>query len=288
MTPEDFARHRSTQLSTHGLWTGLLDENGTWLCDLPHPTSLSARTTRNATETLQLTIPVQPQPGHIHPCVPHLIDPSIGTTDNTGTLQPVEKTRLIVIERNGLRQAFRAGPRRVEFNAHGPVLIEIQGADIASYLWQIPCVSNPASWKGRWFTAIRDWVGESHNLKTFTTPRRIQDIKFSEAYDTVIVEGPALATVEKIIDESLAAVFTAIGVTTNPPIVVEKQPAQESPWLMIHPSDKPLGEDTIPLAASAGITVSTYLWLPGDPQPKGHRLQVATIVVRCSQQKEDK
>ncbi len=247
---------------------------------------MEAPTERMTIGSLRMKINVGSRWGATHPAVRALIDDTLGLTDR-GTIQPTSKTRFILQEKPHARRrlAWRVAQRGTP--RFGDQLT-IHGADVLSYLQQLPNVSQPAKWAqpGGWFTATTDWAAVADHTLTFDTPREIREVDFSTSVlaDNVL-EGPADEIIAQTLRESLHAVF--LGLERRQVIhVADVTPAPGVPRITIKPSDGWLWDELAPRATAAGVNILASFWLPGDPQPPGLILDKPGIVLNVVAGKE--
>lgn len=280
--------HRQAVAQDQGQWIGLADENCQPLMTLPPPQSLTAPETRLAPQSVKATFGVRSRSGVVHPIVDELVAEQLGQTDAQGQLvSAVDRTRFLVVERPGIpRRAFKITHAVASGTGHAPAQLAVHGTDMLRMLSDIPAMSAPTTWTGEWTTFTRDWAGPEDQGILFDQPRDLAGIKLVTVADGATIEGPAEATIRRLITESLAAAFRVAGVDDHPVQVVPTPTGKTSPNIMIRPTDKPLWEEIAALCLAAGVRVSATMWWPTDPQPPGLALTLPTVVVRVEQVQE--
>lgn len=280
---ESHARHREQHIKDHGQWIGLLDQDGVPLCDMAPIVEMNAPETNREPSSLEMEVKVRSRRGLVHPVVKHLVADRLGV-DDEGALQPVmDSTRLVVVQRGvhpDTRRAYRVVSAQPRGGRDAPATMGIDGVDLLDMLDAIPCPSIPATWTGEWVETDRDWGA------VWTESHRIQDIRMATIADGYTVAGPAEETIRNLIQRSLDTVFRAVGVSDNPPIVVDPTGSGlVSPPVILRPTDDSIWSTVAAPAAAAGVRIRAHLWLPGDTWgPAG--LTSPTVVIRVEQVKE--
>lgn len=290
------AKHRRQVAEDSGLYVGLLDENGEPLMDCPPVVSLSAPQTRNASTSLRMQLAVKSPAGVVHPVCDELLAEGITDAgnqwvnlDSEGRVlaAALDATRFVLLEwPGGVRRVYRVTHTVAEGGLDTPSTIEVNGVDLLKMLSLIPGFSAPLTVSGEWKTFTRDWAGPENTGVTFSKPRDLQDMKMVTVADGVTIEGDAESVIRRLVSESLAAAWKAIGpeVVADPPMVVD--PAGSglaSPHLLLRPTDRPLLEEVAGQAATAGVSITADMWLPGDSPVSGLSLAKPTVVVRILQ-----
>ncbi|APT85315.1 hypothetical protein [Corynebacterium aquilae] len=246
-----------------GQFVGILNEDGSPVCQLPPPISVKAEKTRHGIGTLEATFPAR---GRIAPTsagVMELISSTFGNLDEEGRV-PIEKApaRLLVIERARTRYAFIINRIEADTGLEAPTTITVKGLDLADYLAAWPAASVPVSWlantlESRDGDAAGKWGGVRFDMAA---------IELATTADGYTMTGPAQRVIRKLIQDSLDAVNGRFGWLENPHMVVDMTPTQEEgPETFIRVDDSNLWETIAEPAANAGVTVTVSLWLPGDP-----------------------
>lgn len=282
-------RHRAQVAGDLGQWVGLLDENGEPMFDAPPMMTLSAPRIRNASTSMRATFGVQSRRGVVHDLVDELIAEGLGRVDEQGLLVPVsEPTRFLAIERpGGVRRVYRVSHSVARGQGDAPSEIEVHGNDLLKMLAMFPAMSAPTTWTGEWETFTRDWAGPEDEEILFDQPRDLSGMQMVTVADGATIEGPAEATIQRLIRESLEAAFRVAGVADDPPIVVNPaETGRESPHVLIRPTDKALWDEVIPVAMAAGVAVSARMWWPGDGPVEGMELSAPTVVIDVKQSEE--
>lgn len=282
-------KHRAQVATDFGQWVGLIDENGVPIMDLPPVIELTAPETRNSPSSFKATLGTLIAGGRVHPVVDDLIGPDLGKTDSTGLLVPsFAPTRFIVVERPGAsRLTYRVTHSEASGGVEYPSRLTVNGVDLLSVYAGIPAFSAPTTVSGTWTRFERDWAGPENVAATFSKPRDLQDLKMSTVADGATIEGPAEATIKRLIGESLDAAFKAIGITSDPPMqLIPGSSGLSSPLLLIRPTDKSLWEELASLAHYAGVRLTANMWWPGDAIPAGMTLSQPTILLNAIQSEE--
>lgn len=282
-------KHREQAIADTGQWVGLLDADGSPLMDLPPVASMVAPETRNDPGSLELTVLCRSSRGIIHPAVTELVAKQLGVLSPEGKLVPVaDQTRFVAIERAGV-------PRRVYWVTHtvargdadAPATLTIHGVGLTKLLSRFPAMSAPTTWQQSFKRFERDWVGPENTKFTFSQPRELAGMKLVTVADGATLDGPAEATIRRLITESLAAAFRVAGIIKNLPIQVAATPTgRPSPRILLRPTDGPLLEEIAQPAAAAGVIITARMWWPGDPPVTGLALSLPTVVVAVEQAKE--
>ncbi|MHB2251656.1 hypothetical protein [Corynebacterium aurimucosum] len=293
--------HRAQVAEDEGAYIGLLNENGQPLMDCPPVINMTAPQTKNAAVSLRMQMAVKALDGTIHPICDELIARGLSRqggqwldVDAEGKLlaTSLDATRFIIIEREAsARRTYQVTHTVAEGGEEAPSIIEVNGFNLLKKLALIPCFSAPTTVTGKWTTFTRDWAGPENVGVMFSKPRDLQDFKLVTVADGVTVDGPAEDVIRRIITESLAAAWKAIGPETeaDPPMVVDPTPTGiTSPYILLRPTDGALLDEVAGPAASAGVSITADMWLPGDKAVAGHNLTKPTIVVRVAQTTEVK
>lgn len=288
---ENHKKHRDQVIADQGQWLGLLDENGTPMMDLPAVMEMRMPEATNDPASGMVKLRVQSASGIVHPVIHQLIADGLGKTDDVGRLVPLsEATRFIAIERAGIRSVFRVEFAVAEGGAGAPSTLEVHGTDMLKTLARFPAMSGPTTWTGKWSKFTRDWAGPENVGVKFEKPRDLQDIKLATVADGATEQGPAEQLMRKIISDSLAAAWRAIGqqeLLVDPPVQVDPNPSgRKSQNILISPTDRSIWEELAPLAAAAGVGISAAMWWPTDPPVKGLQLKQPTIVVKVEQREK--
>lgn len=282
-------RHREQTIADTGQWVGLLDADGNPLMDLPPVVSMVAPEARNDPGSLELTVLCRSRRGIIHPVVTELVAEQLGVLSPEGRLVPVaDQTRFVAIERAGV-------PRRVYWVTHtvargdadAPATLTLHGVGLTKLLSRFPAMSAPATWQQSFKRFERDWVGPENTTLVFSTPRQLAGMKMVTVADGATLDGPAEATIRRLIAESLDAAFRVAGITKDLPIQVATTPTgRPSPRILLRPTDGPLLEEIAQPAAAAGVIITARMWWPGDLPIVGLTLALPTVVVMVEQAKE--
>lgn len=282
-------KHREQIIADTGQWVGLLDADGAPLMDLPPVVSMVAPEARGDPGSLELTVLCRSSHGIIHPVVTELIAKQLGVLNPEGKLVPVaDQTRFVAIERAGV-------PRRVYWVTHtvargdadAPATLTLHGVGLTKLLSRFPAMSAPATWQQSFKRFERDWVGPENTTLVFSTPHQLAGMKMVTVADGATLDGPAEATIRRLIAESLDAAFRVAGITKDLPIQVATTPTgRPSPRILLRPTDGPLLEEIAQPAAAAGVIITARMWWPGDLPIVGLTLALPTVVVMVEQAKE--
>lgn len=282
-------KHREQIIADTGQWVGLLDADGNPLMDLPPVVSMVAPEARNDPGSLELTVLCRSTRGIIHPVVTELVAEQLGVLSPEGKLVPVaDRTRFVAIEREGVpRRVFWATHTVARGDAEAPATLTIHGVGLTKLLSRFPAMSAPTTWRSLFKRFERDWVGQENTKVTFSRPRELAGMKMVTVADGATLDGPAEATIRRLIAESLDAAFRVAGITKDLPIQVATTPTgRPSPRILLRPTDGPLLEEIAQPAAAAGVIITARMWWPGDPQATGLTLALPTVVVTVEQSKE--
>lgn len=281
--------HRHQVAQDQGQWVGLLNENAEPLFDTPPMTNLQAPQFRNAPGSMRATFITQSPRGIVHPIVDELIGEGLGQIDAEGALQlSSNNTRFLAIERQGeARRVYRISHAVVSGLGDAPSILEVHGSGLLTMLSLFSAMSAPTTWGEEWTTFTRDWVGPEGQEITFEHPRDLMGMKMVTVADGATIEGPAEATIRRLISESLEASFRVAGVADDPPVVVSPTGSgAPSPHVLIRPTDQILWEEVAPVAAAAGVVISASMWWPGDAPVDGLNLDKPTVVIDVQQSEE--
>lgn len=272
--------HREHMVATRGQWIGLLDENGVPLMDMPSVVDAQAANARGSSEEVELTFAIAGRTGTVHKAVSELIADGLGETDSEGKLIPQNiPTRMLCIERDAVRYTYPVTHCTAEGGYRSPSTLRVHGLYISSLLEGIPAWSNPISITGEWHRLDRDYAAE------WSKEMDLQHFELAAQADGFTITAAADIAIHRLVTESLAATWRAVGITDNPPIqVASLNPAIESPTIFIRPQDDNLWDTVTGLAQMSGVDISTGLWLPGDSQPAGLSLTTPTVVVEIRQE----
>ena len=273
---ESHKKHRIQVADDLGQWLGLLDENGTPICDLPQPITMQAVKQRSGIANLQLLLDLgNERLGGAHPAIRALIDDTVGLTDAAGRITPTPHTRIVVIQRRGTarRMCFEVAQRKSKAPSGGHHVMEIAGADMLTKLQRFPLMSMPKAWasmkKGYgWAETFTAW--ESFGITIpLDEKRRVKRVTLATAATgglTIGGEEPGEITMWKALDQSLSAGFKALGVRQS--IVAVKPASRVVAPMLIRPTDADIWQELHSRAGAAGINVTSDWWFPGDPQPE--------------------
>lgn len=282
-------KHREQIIADTGQWVGLLDADGNPLMDLPPVVSMVAPEARNDPGSLELTVLCRSTRGIIHPVVTELVAEQLGVLSPEGKLVPVaDRTRFVAIERERVpRRVFWATHTVARGDAEAPATLTIHGVGLTKLLSRFPAMSAPTTWRSLFKRFERDWVGPENTKVVFSRPRDLAGMKMVTVADGATLDGPAEATIRRLIAESLDAAFRVAGITKDLPIQVATTPTgRPSPRILLRPTDGPLLEEIAQPAAAAGVIITARMWWPGDPQATGLTLALPTVVVTVEQSKE--
>lgn len=288
---ENHKKHRDQVIADQGQWLGLLDENATPMMDLPPVMEMRMPEATNDPASGMVKLRVQSASGIVHPVIHQLIADGLGKTDDVGRLVPLsEATRFIAIERAGSRRVFRVDFAVAEGGAGAPSVLAVHGTDMLKTLARFPAMSGPPTWTGKWTRFTRDWAGPENVGVQFDKPRDLQDIKMVTVADGATEQGAAEPLIRKIISDSLAATWRAIGredLLADPPVQVDPNPSgRKSKNILIRPTDRSMWEELAPLAAAAGVSISAAMWWPTDAPISGLNLKSPTIVIKVEQREK--
>ena len=172
-------------------------------------------------------------------------------------------------------------------DADAPATLTIHGVGLTKLLSRFPAMSAPTTWQTSFRRFERDWVGPENTKVAFSRPRELAGMKMVTVADGATLDGPAEATIRRLIAESLAAAFRVAGITKDLPIQVATTPTgRPSPRILLRPTDGPLLEEIAQPAAAAGVIITARMWWPGDPPVTGLVLSLPTVVVAVEQAKE--
>lgn len=259
--------------------------------DLPPVMEMRMPEATNDPASGMVKLRVQSASGIVHPVIHQLIADGLGKTDDVGRLVPLsEATRFIAIERAGSRRVFRVEFAVAEGGAGAPSVLAVHGTDMLKTLARFPAMSGPTTWTGKWTRFTRDWAGPENIGVQFEKPRDLQDIKMVTVADGATEQGPAEQLMRKIISDSLAATWRAIGrkdLLADPPVQVDPNPSgRKSKNILIRPTDRSIWEELAPLAAAAGVSISAAMWWPTDAPVSGLNLKSPTIVIKVEQREK--
>lgn len=261
------------------------------MMDLPPVMEMRMPEATNDPASGMVKLRVQSASGIVHPVIHQLIADGLGKTDDVGRLVPLsEATRFIAIERAGSRRVFRVEFAVAEGGAGAPSVLAVHGTDMLKTLARFPAMSGPTTWTGKWTKFTRDWAGPENIGVQFEKPRDLQDIKMVTVADGATEQGPAEQLIRKIISDSLAATWRAIGrkdLLADPPVQVDPNPSgRKSKNILIRPTDRSIWEEMAPLAAAAGVSISAEMWWPTDAPISGLNLKSPTIVIKVEQREK--
>lgn len=261
------------------------------MMDLPPVMEMRMPEATNDPASGMVKLRVQSASGIVHPVIHQLIADGLGKTDDVGRLVPLsEATRFIAIERAGSRRVFRVDFAVAEGGAGAPSVLAVHGTDMLKTLARFPAMSGPTTWTGKWTRFTRDWAGPENVGVQFDKPRDLQDIKMVTVADGATEQGAAEPLIRKIISDSLAATWHAIGredLLADPPVQVDPNPSgRKSKNILIRPTDRSIWEELAPLAAAAGVSISAEMWWPTDAPISGLNLKSPTIVIKVEQREK--
>lgn len=261
------------------------------MMDLPPVMEMRMPEATNEPASGMVKLRVQSASGIVHPVIHQLIADGLGKTDDVGRLVPLsEATRFIAIERAGSRRVFRVEFAVAEGGAGAPSVLAVHGTDMLKTLARFPAMSGPTTWTGKWTKFTRDWAGPENIGVQFEKPRDLQGIKMVTVADGATEQGAAEPLIRKIISDSLAATWRAIGqkeLIADPPVQVDPNPSgRKSKNILIRPTDRSIWEELAPLAAAAGVSISAAMWWPTDAPISGLNLKSPTIVIKVEQREK--
>lgn len=259
MNWEEWRKHINDVVSSRGQWVGLADGDGVPIIEFPPHESLSAPEARLAPSELQLRVGVRGGAAPVHAVVDELVADNLGATDSEGRLVIVpDVPRLVVVEREGGRQGFFITHVVAEGESEAPSILTVNGVDMLDYLWAHPCPSTPVTWKDNWQTITEDAAQE------WAKPRELTAMEMATRADGYTVRGPADQVLRDLIQDSFDAVNTQNGWADDPHLIVDVSGGVSAPEVLIRTSDESIGDTIAQPALQAGVSVSVYLWWPGD------------------------
>ncbi|PRQ10638.1 hypothetical protein C1Y63_10615 [Corynebacterium sp. 13CS0277] len=286
------AKHRAQVIRDEGQWVGLADNEGVPIMDMAPIISLDAPRARMQVTDLELTISVRSQDGVVHPIVDELVGDGMAhvlDTDGDGRMSfAMDETRFVVVERDGLREAYYVVLCVAKGDAESPQQITIKGVSVLDVLGRFPCPSYRGSWKNRselyqWRRFEYDWSADEHATQRFKTPRLMRPLELATRTDGFAHQGRALTTLHKILRDSVAAAYVAVDIAPDrrPLLVEDLDPAvaDDTPNIIVAPRDKSLWDDLGDVARAAGVEFLVRLWWPGDSNPRGLRLAAPQLIV---------
>lgn len=254
-------KHVEQKIKDEGQWVGLADENWEPIIDLPAVEELNARGTRLSPADLEAVMPAQHN-GTAHLVVSELITDGLGVFSESGTISPNNSAaRNIIVQRRGerSRQAYFVAMTRAEGEGEIPEKITVSGQDLMGLLAATPCPSVPRRWGKE---PMKQWVEDAGGK--YAKPRFYGAVEMADSLDGYTMHGPAVKVIKTLIQDSVDAVCAQMGFT-RPHIVVDWSTPDESDEVLIRLSDQLLLDAVADTARVSGVTVSAWLWWPGDP-----------------------
>ncbi|MDT9411303.1 hypothetical protein [Corynebacterium rouxii] len=276
---ESHRKHREQVQKDHGVWVGLLDENGVPICDFPPMEKLTAPATRMNPESCEGVFLTSAH-GVVHQVVDELVADGLGVTDKEGRLVPSNgATRFMAVECPGIRRrVYQVRFVKASGGEDSPSRLAVHGTDMLTSLMFLPCWSIPGQVSAEFTRAVGDFG------KQFSRPRYLAKLKMAAVADGFTVDGPAESTIRDLIKDSLAATYKAFGISDWPVQVSTRSSGKPSPRVLIRPTDQSIWDEISGPAAMSGCVVVAFMWLPGDKMPQGLSLSQPTIVVEVIQQ----
>lgn len=252
-----FKQHIDDVVQVQGQWIGLVDEEGWPIMDLPPAVKVSAPTSRLASASCEITVPVTDD----SPVLAELVATGFDTTGGNTRITPAAgPARFVVVQRPGSRYVFMVTHTVVSGSA-GPRLATIHGVDLIEGLAAWPCPSIPVEWSKARFTRYTKDAAE----QPYSTPRQLALVQFANAADGYTEKGKAVTVIRKLIQDSLTHVNKAMGWERNPHMVVNMPTGgQLGPEVLIRVNDDSVWDTIAETAKNAGVTVTARLWWPGD------------------------
>lgn len=261
MSAEAYQSHVAAMIADTGQWVGLLDENWQPLCDAPPLVEFKAGGQRLDTAECEAVFHAGGK--RLHPLISELVAEDLGVFSERGNLIPANtKARSLCIQRGdySTRQAYFITHATCSGGVERPELIRVHGQDLLGLLAATPCPSVPIAWDT---TPLRSWRedagGEYQRELTYG------QVKMADALDGYTMAGEAISTLETLIQDSVDALCRKLG-WSSPHIVVDvDQSERPDDQILIKVQDQSVWEALVEPARVSGVTLSCFLWWPGDP-----------------------
>ncbi|CAB0972558.1 hypothetical protein FRC0485_01473 [Corynebacterium diphtheriae] len=282
---EAHRKHRTAWVATHGMWAGLVDENGEPLFTCPLPVEYAAPATRGAPVSGRALFSVLTDDDELHPLADELIA-DFGKTKNGALVPSTGATRYLVFEfAGGVRRFYRITHSFARGAGASPSLVEAHGSDGLTMLNRLIAFSSPPRVGNEFREFTRDWVGDQREGKLYEKPRQLADWKMSTVADGATLSGPAVEVLSQLIKTSIEVGFKVWG-KAQTWHVSNRKTGITSPYIAYTADDTYLWDSIGATALQAGVAVDMRLWWPGDPQPEGLSLSTAAFVLDVVQAQE--
>ncbi|OIR64034.1 hypothetical protein [Corynebacterium diphtheriae] len=282
---EAHRKHRTAWVATHGMWAGLVDENGEPICTLPLPVEYAAPSTRGAPVSGRALFSVLTDDDELHPLADELIA-DFGDVKNGALVPSAGASRYLVFEfAGGVRRFYRITHAFARGAGASPSLVEVHGSDGLTMLNRLIAFSSPPRVGTEFREFTRDWVGDQCEGKLYEKPRQLADWKMSTVADGATLSGPAVEVLSQLIKTSIEVGFKVWG-KAQTWHVSNRKTGITSPYIAYTADDTYLWDSIGAIALQAGVAVDMRLWWPGDPQPEGLSLSTAAFVLDVVQAQE--
>lgn len=226
---------------------------------LPPPVKMEAHDTRLGAGELSLVLPAVGKRGQTLPFVDYLVDKNLGVYDERGVIQPqTDELFMVTMCRKGQRLTYFIPDREAE-GAEAPTTLTISGTHLLTGMSFLPCPSVPQTWLAR----FEEWDQDAAGM--YRTPRDYAPVEIATKADGYTATGPAEATIQHLIQDSLDAVNKAYGWERDPAYVVDMTATGRlSPTVNIRVTDDNIWDTVAQPAMLAGCSIDVDMWWPGD------------------------
>lgn len=252
----DWQAHIAAVVGERGQWLGVTDEDGWPVADVPPVVDLKAPVQRHAVASLEVTVPVT------RPLLELLAGRGFDeiNLDAEGRIIPdTSPARLLVVAREGSREAFVVESITLEGGADEPETMVIRAAGVLDFLDSWPCPSVPVSWRNAVFEQrSRDAAA------SWGRPVDVAPVEMADSADGYTVAGAAVPAIRGLIQDSLDAVNQLCG-WPDPHMVVDFAASPvEGDAVLIRVADGSVWDTIAEPARLAGVTVTVDVWWPWD------------------------
>lgn len=257
---EQVQKHSAQKIKDEGRWVCLADENWKPICDMPTLIDCNARSVRLSASDIELSTPASSN-GIPHMVVDELIAENLGVFSERGTIEPnMSAARNIIVQTAGSRsrQAYFISHTLASGRGDVPETIAPSGQDLIGLLDVTPCPSVPRKWGKE---PMKWWEQDAGGR--YSKPRFYGAVEMADSLDGYTMNGPAVQVIKTLVQDSVDALCRQMG-WDKPHIVVDWSTSDESDEIFIRLSDQTVWGAIADPARISGVTVTTWLWFPGD------------------------
>lgn len=283
LTQEQWAnwrKHIDHTVAVMGQWVGLLNGDYEPVADLPPLIDLQSPRTRLASAEQTATMPAATPQGLPHAVIDYLVDEGFGKLDEASRLVPnMKRSWFVAVQRPGGekgRFVYRVTFPNLGVEGADISTLRVESVDLNEMLESWPCPSVPAIWGHE---PIRAWEQDAGGV--YDKPYRYAPIEMATVARGYTAHGPAEATIQTLIQESLDA-GNRVKQWHRPHMVVDRTASgRPSPVAAIRRDDRTVWDTIAEPARLAGVNVWVQMWWPGDA-PFPVRYESAGSIIETS------